>query len=111
MHTLEGKRAFAYFRKACEPVNKWLTKHFPTEELWKKHTMEFIGLAEFLLESGCVLRRKLYYGEQEAILHDVLDQEAVGFGLEYHTMMEGYELIFAHLEELNYARRRVIEGK
>lgn len=111
MHCLEGKRAFAYFRKACEPVHNWLKQRYDTEELWKEHTMEFIGLAVFLQESGCILKDYLSYDTKDEMLFTVLQAEAKGFGLSYEEMMDGYNLIREHLEELNYARRRVLEPK
>jgi len=105
-HVMEGKRAYAYFMKYCKPVATWLK-----DNDYRGNAVEFIGSALFNGESGSVLGRMLIYPEQEALFRLGLVQEAAKYGVTPDKMYEFYALVNQHHDDVNYSRRRIINGK
>ena len=106
MHCHEGKRALAYFAKACAPVRRLLEEHGVTDRIG------VLGGALFEAEGGVLDRRMAWEREgrdsatwdayrrqrELALLPDGCREELVG-------------LIVENMPMLNHARRRVAEAE
>lgn len=105
-YTREGKQSLAYFGKACEPVDDWLTRKGITSN---DARMAAIGAAVFIGEGAKLNRRLLFEGVDEITeAVELIDYRNVGLALN-----DGRELaamIEANTDILREARVRVVGG-
>jgi hypothetical protein len=105
-HTLEGKRSFAYFSKACEPVKAWLAEH------WEgKNPVNLIEIAVFAMEGGSVLQYHLSYPYQIGILIRSFEAEARMVGCDLYELTELFQLVRDNVDRLNYARKKIVASR
>lgn len=103
MHTRAGKRALAYFSKACEPVREYLSRLVPDREIYGV----VVGLV-WHAESSLVDRRLIYEGSEEIFeMAKVANVAAGEFPAE--RVPEALDLVRQHLPDLHRARLRVVE--
>ena len=97
-HTQVGKRAMAYFAKACAPVREFLEK-VPAAK-------DGLGLAIFMVESS-LLTRQIRYAGRDAMERATRVGELAGRGLSESEGAELCALIEQNLDKLTKARLRV----
>ena len=106
MHTFEGKRAYAYLSKYCDEVAEWLaTKTYGGD------TVGVIGSAVFGIESGAILKTKLNYKLQAWALEQMYVVDAKRYEVSLEDFKELMGIISDNMEDLNYARKRIVVGK
>lgn len=98
-YTSNGKRALAYFKKACAPVDQF----FKARNL---NAIETLGDVLFAVEGG-MLDRSLAYEGRDELAYTVLVQEFNNHGLSEEEALELCTLVHDNLETLNYARGKV----
>lgn len=103
VHCHQGKRAIAYFLKACKPVREFFNEN-PTDS-----PNQCLGDALFEVEGKwCKSRVWSEWGQDNDELSVVSDAEAHGYSPEtFYALMF---LVATHLDELNVARARVMES-
>ena len=103
VHTRTGKRAFAYFLKACEPMRDFLSQFIPDGEMF--------GVVAGLVwhgESGLLDRRLVFPWSDEILeMAKVADIARGSFPAE--RIPEALDLMRRHLPDLHRARLRVVE--
>ncbi len=104
MHTRLGKRALAYFSKACEPVREYLSRYVPETEIYG-----VISMLAWHAESSLVDRRLVYDGSEEIIEMAKVAHIASG-GFPVQQVDEAIDLMRRHLPDLHRARLRVAES-
>lgn len=102
-HTTEGKKAIAYFIKACKPVREWIS------ESGVKDKSRFMKEAVFYAEGG-LLCPYLSYPFSSSIVEKVREGEAFFNGISKEQVVEFYGLVRDNLSGLDKARRLIIEG-
>lgn len=100
MFTSDGKRAMAYFRKACEPVLEF----FGDKTEWQDQ----MGYAVFAAEGGN-LDRSVSYEQRDHVAYEALTEEFLSVDLTMDRAAEISHLVAENLDGLNKARKRVIE--
>ena len=103
MHTRAGKRAIAYFVKACSPVRDYLSRHVPDRALFG-----LVCSIVFRVESARVDRRLVYDGSEEMQAMASV-AEVVHHGFPADRVPEALELVRRHLPDLHRARLRVVD--
>lgn len=105
-YTREGKNSFAYFGKACKPVDDWLTgKGFISREA----RMAALGVAVFICEGAKLDRMLVYEGSSEITeTAEKYDYENAGLSLEDGRTLAG--LIEANSDILRQSRIRIVAG-
>ena len=104
MHTRIGRRALAYFSKACEPVREYLTRFVSDRDVYEL----LIGLS-WQAESSLVDRRLVYDGSDD--IFEMARVASVAYGdVPAERVDEAIDLMRRHLPDLHRARLRVIEG-
>ena len=102
MHTRPGKRALAYFSKACEPVREYVSRYVPEREIY----WMIVKLA-WHAESALLDRRLVYQGSEEIFeMAKVANVAAGDFPAEW--VDEAIDLMRRHLPDLHRARLRVV---
>ena len=100
----EGKKSFAYFSKACEPVNEWLAAKGITSS---DARVAAIGAAVFIMEGALLDRRLSFEGASEIYeLEEKYDYENVGLSLDDGRTLVG--MIEANSDILRQSRIRVV---
>lgn len=103
----EGKKSFAYFSKACEPVNEWFTSK---RILGSDARVAAIGAAVFIMDGALLDRRLVFEGASEIYdLEEKYDYENVGLSL--GDGRELARLIEANSDILRQSRIRVVVGE
>lgn len=102
MHTQEGKRAYAYFIKSCEPIAAYL----------KKHDFKFANMAgpAFIADTG-ICDKLINYSQLQELYKLAFEAEFMSCGL---TLNQGYELVHLiqnNLHELDKARYRIVTNE
>ncbi len=103
MHTRDGKRALAYFCKACQPVREYLSRFVPDREIY----WVIVGLA-WHAESSLVDRRLVYDGSEAFLAMAKVANVASG-DFPAERVDEAIDLMRRHLPDLHRARLRVTE--
>lgn len=103
MHTRPGKRALAYFCKACRPVRAYLSRFVSDREIY----WVIVGLA-WRVESSLLDRRFVYDGS-EAILDMAKVANIASGDFPAERVDEAIDLMRRHLPDLHQARLRVME--
>lgn len=101
MHTQEGKRAIAYFAKACKPVAQFFAER-PSLKPAKA-----LGITVFIVEGALLNHRLLYHGHDD-LYRQVLAAELSDAGLIKEDGDMLVDLVRANLAALNQARARVL---
>lgn len=99
-HTQDGKRAFAYFAKACDPVREF----FDARPYLNK--VKTLGIAVFIFE-GALLNPRLLYDGHDVLYRAVMDVELQDVGLIKEDVAVLKDLLASNWDALNHARRRV----
>ena len=102
-HCHEGKRAIAYFRKACPPVRRMLAEAGLDEGEQK----EAIGRAIFYAESH-VLRPRAITPMTSTVVANAAEAYVGAVGLLPQQVRKLIELVEANGAMLNHARKRVL---
>jgi hypothetical protein len=102
MHVQEGKRAYAYFAKSCEPLHNYM----------KEQGLVFGNLTgpAFIAETASC-DKLVCFPELEALTGICEDAEFKGCGLTLQQGIALVTLIRENIPLLNQARQRVVVGK
>lgn len=103
MHTRDGKRALAYFCRACGPVREYLERLVPEREVYQV-TVALVWHAE-----SALLDRRLVYEGSEAILEMAEEANVASGEFPAERVDEAVDLMRRHLPDLHRARLRVLE--
>lgn len=101
-YTQEGKRAIAYFAKACDPLREFLATRPEFNPF--RATASMI----FLVEGGYLTRQMLFDGVED-FRHYAILSDMVGSGIS--TIEDAQQLstlVLDNLEGLHHARRRIL---
>lgn len=98
-HTHEGRKAFAYFAKSCEPIKEF----FGADRAQTK----LIGLAVFTVDSS-ILDRSVTSPWGKALYEENLQGEVLAAGMSPDRFAELTSIVAANLHKLNIARYRVV---
>ncbi len=104
LHTQLGRRALAYFSKACEPVREYLLRFVHERDVYKL----LVALA-WQAESS-LLDRRLVYDGSEAIFEMAKVATVAINGFPAERVDEAIGLMRSHLPDLHQERLRVVEG-
>ena len=106
LHCQQGKRAIAYFGKACQPMRQWLLEHGVPDNKVTATLMELLFRAETEM-----LDRRLVYGESRRVqLMSWYATVCHWSPLAIDHVEEGVLLLRAHLPELHEARERIMQA-
>ena len=104
VHTRLGKRALAYFAKACAPVREFVARHVPERDV---NTV--IAMLVWHAETSLVDRRLIYDGS-EAIIEMAKVAHVASGAFPGERVDEAIDLMRLHLPDLHRARLRVTES-
>ena len=99
-HTREGKRAYAYFAKACRPVREYFDQN---PEL---NPVKSIGIIMFLIESA-ILDRHLHWQGRSALLCRSQRRDCVVYGMTIEQAKQLQSIAQENRADLNEARRTI----
>ena len=99
-YTWQGKRALAYFKKACAPVREFF------EENGGDNAVEALGLAVFEAEGG-VLDKRLVLNGTDDIYHHAIEAYFENAGWPAEKGWGLIELVSYNIDVLHKSRRRV----
>ncbi len=102
MHTQDGKRALAYFAKACGPVRAFF------EERPHLNKAATLGLVVFMVEGG-LLKKDLRFAGRDDMEEATKWAELRGVGLDEAQGGALCQLVESNLSDLNRARAKVTD--
>ena len=103
MHTLEGKRALAYFNKAAG-FHDWCKER-------GFNPVEILGLGVFLVEGGELLQNRVTHPTGEYLLDEMFNQVRDRFGFKKKAWRKFLNEVRAKLPEMHKSRERIVIGK
>lgn len=105
LHCQQGKRAIAYFGKACQPMRRWLLEHDVPDNKITATLMELLFRAETEM-----LDRRLVYGESRRVqLMSWYATVCHWSPLAIDYVEEGVMKLREHLPDLHAARERIMQ--
>lgn len=102
-HTVEGKKAFAYFQKACEPFKDWCGS--VADKVGDR--MGYLVKSVIFHAEGTQMDCRLSSPFSDHVLKYQREENAIGFGIDYESFMAGVEIVRSNISQLNYARKKV----
>lgn len=103
LHNHQGKRAIAYFAKACKPMRSWLLEHGVPEDKVADTIVELLFRAETEL-----LDRRLTYGITNETRYGSWAANVCYWSpLAREWVVPAVDMLRAHLEDLHHARVKV----
>lgn len=102
-HTAIGKRAFAYYAKACRPVREFFARNPQLDPV------KALGITIFVLESAHLDREFTWAGRSQ-LYQQAVHRDFRAYGM---TVQQGEALQLIARENrelLNHARRRIVAG-
>ena len=104
VHTRAGRRAFAYFLRACGPVREYVSRFVPDRE-----TFDLVAALVWCVEGSLLDRRLVYDGSKE--ITEMAEVAEVAHGsFPAERVDEAIDLVRRHLPDLHRARLRVVES-
>lgn len=107
-HTYEGKKAIAYFLKACEPIAKW--DGWCVEGMTYSLKMRAMGSAVFYAEGGEYLVDRLTYPLGIYVSRMELAAFAKIYMLTPQQFRDLHQMVSDNLGALNYARGKIMQS-
>lgn len=107
MHTREGKAAYQYFYKACEPVGDFLTSRCI---VGSDEVVSAIGIAVFIGESA-LLDRRVDFGSAEEIYWMTVEDDYKKNGLSLTDGLALTRLIQDNSKTMRRSRQMAVEDK
>ena len=101
MHTWEGKRAYAYFAKACGEVRRFFSDHGELDPV------RSIGIVMFIVESA-ILNEYLTWPGRDDLLCSSRKHDYAAFGLDATQASKLQLIAQQNRSALNHARRAVL---